>query len=388
MSQLEDLVRFENANSGVAFREGVYAAAEQTAFLRDVLALANAAVQGPRFLIVGVRDTVGGKRTIEGIGREQWTELKNRLGAWVGGIVEPPLKIAVRALEIEGKLVGLVCLAACEDPPYLLSEQAPAGLPIGGGWVRRGTQHFPLLRADLQRMFEAKLAVAAPVADVTIGFAGETPQHEIELPILRLDRLPSAVAAEKLRKVLAAKQSAKAMFGRTVTQLSRLVHAQLFGVDRAYESHSDESLRMLIAGTAESHRAADEHYAFETRAHRLDLVVGNASGTPLGNAMLHMRLPRIDAVGVAERLYQDPERPAKVDGYPRVHVGAQAIDIETDLGVLPPGKITRAFREPPRFWARPGAAGKTLPLDVTLHARELREPIRETLVLRIVDRPV
>jgi hypothetical protein len=386
MRDLEDLVRCENANSALAFRERAYLANEHAELLRDLLGLANAPVSGPRLLVVGVRDG-GDRRRIVGVAAQAWSDFRTRLEALLGDSIEPPLEVAVRALQIDGALVGVVCLTACDDPPYLLSARGAGGLPAGSGWIRRGTQLYPLLRTDLQRVFAAKYA--APPIDVAlrIGFPGDVPQSEIALPALELDALPSAVVAANLRKVLEAKQNAKDVLGRTETQVARLVHAQVFGVEQPYESHSDESLRLQIARTADDYRAADEHYAFEVRAHKLELVVANPGATALRAATLRATLPRLETIGIAERLYTNGDGPTRSDAYPRVQPGKHTVSIEVDIGTIPRGSVTSAFREPPRLWARRGAAGKTIPVDVTLYARELREPWRETLLIRILDRP-
>jgi hypothetical protein len=386
MDRLEDIVRFESANSAVAFRDRAYTDDEHAELLRDLVGLANAPVTGPRFLFLGVHDA--GERRIVGLAPQTWSDLKHCLDSLLGGSVEPSLKVTVRALQVDGALVGMLCLTACDDPPYLLSTQAPDGLPAGSGWIRRGAQVFPLLRADLQRMFEAKLA-STPSPDLAprVGFPGDEPQSEVSLPALGLDELPSAVAAAKLRKVLEAKESARAVLGRTETQLSRLVHARVFGFDEPYESHSDDSLRIRIKRTADEYRAADEHYMFEVRAHKLELVVVNPGSSALLAAALHVTLPRLDTIGVAERLYASTDKAAIDAGYPHVKTGKHTVTIEADVGTIPAGTMIAAFRQPPRLWARPPAVGTTIPIDVTLHARELREPRRETLLVRIVPAP-
>jgi hypothetical protein len=384
MRALEDLVQFESANSGLAFREHVYAASERVDLLRDLIGLANAGVQGPRFLVLGVKDVVGGERAITGLAADVWNEWRAMLPALIAGATEPPLDVTVRTLQIDGKVVGALCLTACADQPYLISGRSHTDLPAGCGWLRRGPHLFPLLRQDLQRMFEAKLAGAAPSTDVRIGFAGDEPRSAIALPVLRLERLPSAVAAKKIGKVLKAKQDAKSM-GKTRTDLMRLVHAQVFGVDRPFESHSDDSLRMQIESSKQGYRPADEYYAFEVRAHRLDVVVHNPGRVALDNSTIRMTMPRIEGIGIADRLYAAPDAQAPTSGYPRVKASARTISIEAEVGSLPAGNVVSVFEHAPRFWARPAAAGKTIPVDVTLHARELRDPVRETLTIRIVD---
>lgn len=384
MRALEDLVQFESANSGLEFRERVYSDAERADLLRDLIGLANASVQGPRFLVLGVRDIVGGERVIAGLTAEVWNEWRAKLPALIDGTTEPPLDVTVRTLQLNGKTVGVLCLTACADQPYLVSGRNRTDLAAGAGWLRRGPHLFPLLRQDLQRMFEAKLAGAAPVFDVKIGFAGDEPRSAITLPVLRLERLPSAVAAKKLGKVLQAKQDSRAM-GKTQTGLVRLVHTRVFGVDHPYESHSDDSLRTQIGSSKHDHRPADEHYAFEVRAHRLDVVVRNPGRVALDNSSIRMTMPRIDGIGVAERLYAPPGGPTPPAGYPRVKASSRTISIEAEIGSLPAGNVVSVFEHAPRFWARPAAAGKAIPVDVTLHARELREPVRETLTIRIVD---
>jgi hypothetical protein len=384
MRALEDLVQFESANSGLEFRERLYSDGERADLLRDLIGLANASVQGPRFLVLGVRDVVGGDRVIAGLTAEKWNEWRAKLPALIDGATEPPLDVTVRTLQIDNKIVGALCLTACADQPYLVSGKSHADLAAGAGWLRRGPHLFPLLRQDLQRMFEAKLAGAVSSIDVKIGFAGDEPRSEIALPVLRLERLPSAVAAKKLGKVLKAKQDSRSM-GRTQTDLVRLVHTRVFGVDRPYQSHSDDSLRMQIDSSKHDYRPADEHYAFEVRAHRLDVVVHNPGRVALDNATIRMTMPRIAGAGVAERLCAAPGAPAPSSGYPRVKVSSRTISIEADVGSLPAGGIVSVFEHAPRFWARPAAAGKTIPVTVTLHARELRDPVRETLTIRIVD---
>lgn len=383
MAKLEDLVLFESANSALAFRERAYASADAAEFLEDALALANAEVKGPRFLFIGVRDIAGSERVLPGIDTETLGAMRRTLPALFSRFVEPPLKISLRSLKVRDATVALICFSECDNAPYLLSKSV-AGLPAGVGWLRRGTKRSQLTRADLQRLFAHRLASAPPAIDVQIAFAGDPPREEIELPVLDLKELPSALAASKLRRMLEAKTTAKEVLGRTETRFSRLLHAQIFGQDKTYESHSDESLRLMIDKTKDEHASADRHYELAVRAHRLELVARNSSAIALSSVMLRLRLPNLPGIGVADQLYSATGIDAESAAYPLVTVGERVIDIDVSIGSLAAGAAVNVFREPPRLWIREPAAGKSIALDYTVHAPELREPIRDTLIIRIV----
>ena len=56
MSSLEKIIRSRRAGPSVAFRERAYGSVERQGLIRDILALANALVDGSRYLSMGVRD--------------------------------------------------------------------------------------------------------------------------------------------------------------------------------------------------------------------------------------------------------------------------------------------------------------------------------------------
>ncbi len=385
MSKLESLVFYEQANSALAFRERAYAPADVAQFLKDALGLANANVDGPRFLFVGVADVPGGKRTFPGITADAMSSMRKTLPAVLARSVEPPFKIELRALKAKGASVAQLCLSECENAPYLLRKSV-AGLPAGVGWLRRGTELSRLTRADLERLFTQRLGAAPATADVRIAFAGDPPRDDLELPVLDLTELPSAVASGRLRQMLEARKQAKDAFGRTETRFSRLLHVQIFGVDKAYEGHNDEALLGMIDKSKNEHAAADRHYELAVRTHKLELVACNRSPTALDHVMLRLEVPNLPGIGVADKLYTATGLDADSTGaYPLVTVGRRVTEIEASIGSLAPGAAVAAFREPPRLWVRAPAAGKSIALDYTVHARGLREPVRDSLILRFAS---
>jgi hypothetical protein len=336
-------------------------------------------------LVIGVRDVPGGKRAFPGLTPDAINGMRRLLPAVLARSVEPSLRGELRALKLPGADVAVLSFTDCDDAPYLLRKSA-AGLPAGVGWLRRGTTRSRLTRSDLERLFARRLttAPAAATADVRIAFAGDPPRDGIELPVLDLAELPSAIAAKRLRQMLEAQEHAKDLLGKTETRMSRLLHAQIFGVERPYERHSDASLRLKIDAADDEHAMADRHYELAVRAHKLELVASNRGNTPLDDVVLRVKLPRLPGLGVADKLYSATGRDVgAAGGYPRVTAGQRHIGIEASIGSLAPGTSVAAFREPPRLWVREPMAGKSIALDYSVHARGLREPIRDSLIVRI-----
>jgi len=388
MSKIDDLIRFESANSGLAFRAAVYGSKEFAEAVIDCLALANADLKGrSRYLIIGVDDSPGGKRRFPGIGRSELVRFARRFLGVVGAAVEPELTLGVHVHEVDNRLFGVIRLRNCEHAPYLARTSIGTTLQPGMGFIRRGATNHPLQRADMARMFAAtSIEPAAGVgagAGIQIGFHGKEPLERLSLPALPVQKLPSKLAGEALRNMLRAQEQSRHALGQTETRLSRLVHARNFGVEVPYAKHSDDSLLASLESVERDFRAADEHYLYEVRAHKLNLLIANNSEEILHGARIVVSLPNYSGMGVASRIHTESEDEAPPGGYPAVVASSRAIKLESELGTLYPNRKVRAFREPIRFWAREEAAGQSLPVRVALHADEFSHPVQRTLELSI-----
>lgn len=383
MRDIRELVRSENANSGLAFREHVYDRQEDEALARDLLALANADVNGARLLVLGVHDVVGGERTLLGVERQDVVALKKRVATLVADSIEPALTITLGATEIDGKLVGIVCIGEGTDPPYLLKAPVGNGLPVGTGFVRRGTRTLPLRRADLQALFTRRDDEAGSATVVRIGFPGKRLLDEITLTVLPVEQLPSQLAARRLRAMLDAKEASREAFGQTETHVSRLMHARVYGAETPFEAHTDESLWRRLEHAADDYHDADNFYQYEVCAHKLQLAARNDGGDDLHDVCVELRVQQLEGLGIAERLFREDGDNAQTGSYPRVSAQQNTFRLESRLGTLEHGQTVNLFQEPPRLWIREPAAGKTVVLDYVVEARELEKPLRDTLLIHI-----
>ena len=385
MRALLDLIRNEDTDSSLAFRASVYRRGDQTEMLRDLISLANAPVVGRRFLFLGVDDQPGRVRRFPGISERSWKSFCSVLPEYLGRTVEPRIPLTLTAVEVEGVLIGAVCLAPCEDPPYLLARRVSASMPAGGGWARRGVKLRRLVRKDLQRIFEARFR-RQEIGDVVVGFLGELPREELLLPVLPLDALPSAQAAYKINRMLEAKRVSKSVLGHTDTRIARLVHAQVAGGTAPYRQQNTRTMRALLRNLPAEHAAADDYYQYETRTHKLNLLLNNLADQPQNDLTLTLKIPRVDGVGIAERVYPAPgEAGPKLGMYPKVDVGPRTFGVQV-TGLKIPGRgSVEAFFEPLRLILRAAAANQTIRIAYTLQGPTLKRPVQGRLKILATD---
>jgi hypothetical protein len=379
MRELRDLIRNADADASVAFRERAYGRGEQGDLLRDVIALANAAVVGRRFLFIGVDDAPPRARRFPGVSARGWKRFCEAVPAFFTRTVEPRLKVAFASVEVDGALVGALCLEGCEDPPYLLARRVSASMPAGGGWIRSGVKVRRLLRKHLQRIFEARYRRDVP-GDVTVGFPGVLPREELVLPVLPLDALPSAVAAHRINRMLDAKRVSKAVLGRTDTRIARLVHAQMTDGTTPYREQGTKTMRALLRQVPLENAAADDHYQFEQRTHRINLVLSNLSGKTQSDLVLTLKIPRVEGVIVVDRVYPAPGDPVLKHGlYPTVDAGPRTVTVQVRGLRIPPDGRIEAFFEPLRLGLREPVAGQTVRVAYTLQGGTLERPVQGRL---------
>ncbi len=385
MRPTQDLIRDEPADSWLGFRAGVYRRGDQAEMLRDVVALANATAVGRRYLFLGVDDRPGRERRFPGISERSWKSFCTALPPFLERAVEPGIPVSLQAADIDGALVGIVCLDPCDDPPYLLARRVSDTLPAGGGWIRSGTKQRRLLRKHLQKIFESRYR-RHEIGEIEVGFPGGLPREELVLPVMPLESLPSADAARKINRMLEAKRVSKSVLGRSDSRIARLVHAQVAESVEPYRERGTKTLRVLLRKIPGENSAADDFYQYETRAHRLNVVLNNLSARPQKDLTLTLKFPRIDGVGVADRVYFAPDKPAGKSGpYPKVDVGPRTIAVRARGLSIPVGGSIEAFFEPLRVLLRETVAGQTIRVAYSLQGPTLGREVRGRLKILAVE---
>jgi len=288
MKRLIKIAQSAMPSAGVQFRGSAYGAAGTREFLRDVLAIANAAVDGARYIIVGATFDKRGQKQMREVDRDDFSG-KPSYQALANEFIEPPIRIRYYPVNVGGHQLGVYEIADCQDRPYMMRIDHSETLRRGDAYQRVKNAAVKMGRRQLQSMFEAKFRESVSSANIEIGFPGEIIHKDHRVDVCDLSDLPSAIAGAKLKQLIEIKDGIS-MAGSS-TMVARLTHARLFGTDSPYEERSKEELVEEMHQIERQYQNQDEHYLFEEHARQVQIVVYNQGDEIIRDASLSIVMP-------------------------------------------------------------------------------------------------
>ena len=322
MDNLLKIARTATPGTGIQFRKEKYGSDGIRSFLRDVLALANAEAEGARYIIVGADFDSKGRKTVHTIDAEDFSG-KPSYQALANEYIEPPIRIRYKPVSIDGKRVGVFEIGDTQDRPYMMRIDYSERLRRGDAYVRSKTNTMKMGRRQLSELFEKKFRDSVSADDLEIGFAGEIIHKGLTLNCCDLSQLPSAEASKKLNQLIDIQLNSQQSGSTTV--MARLTHARLFGANNPYVDRSPEQLLLEINELRAKYRDHDNHFLFESRGEKVQMVVYNQGNEPIIDASLSLVMPNHNAFYVADSLPKVKGRsgfanrsPDEIAAYPSV----------------------------------------------------------------------
>ena len=295
MNRLARIARSATPSASVFFRKKAYGRSGVQSFLRDILAMANASADGPRYIITGAEFDRKGRKLIQSVDSSDFEGNPDYL-ALVEEHIEPRLHLQYRGVTVDGKRLGVYELADCADRPYMMRIDFSETLRRGDAYARVNNSTVKLGRGQLQALFEKKFQDSIPAANVEIGFPGSIIHKDRSIETRNLDKLPSAIASAKLQELISTKERMQTSVVNTA--VARLTHARLFGSDSPYEERSTDELIAEMNQITAQHRDQDEQFLFNQRHSELQIVIHNHGTEPLQNVSLKMVMPSHPALFV------------------------------------------------------------------------------------------
>ena len=385
MKGLARIVQTATPSTSVHLRKSAYGRNGVRDFLRDVMAIANASINGKRYIIVGVDIDDKGSKQLFSVDQEDFAG-KPAYQSLANEHIEPSLRIRYKPVTVDGKRIGVFEVGDCQDRPYMMRVDFSETLRRGDAYVRVKKSAVKMGRRQLQTLFEKKFKDSVSASNIEIGFPGEIIHKDQSLPTCSLAELPSMVASSKLNELIEANERVQEQAANTM--VARLTHARLFGSDSPYEERSTEEIMEEMKQLKKQYRDHDDHFLFEENKNDLQLVVFNQGEEPIRGASLTLVLPNHEVFYVATQLPKLPkgrnfvERlPAEQADYPAVNLRDESIHVSVKLGDIEPGEPTDVFFTPLRVCIGDDLKGRRLGIQYSLFAQNLRSPAHGKLRL-------
>jgi hypothetical protein len=388
VTTLENIVREGRQTARIMFREQAYAARDHDALLRDVMALANANVQGQRVIVLGAEARSDGTRLHE-LPAEILAQGASFQGV-VRDFIEPPVSVQFRPFQIEGKQLAAIIVNDCQDRPYMMRADHSAGLRRGDAWIRVDTENQRMGRRHMVSIFSRRFAEPTFKGHIEVGFPGDFILKDLDVPTADLSSLPSNDARQRIQTLIDTKR--RTTMAADGTFLARLTHARLFGSEQAYVHHSVEDLEKEMELVNARYQARDDYHRYVEKGFKLELVVFNQGEEAIEDASISLMSPSPEGFAIALAI---PKRPAadntsrktllpeEENIYPSVGLFRGAYQVTENIGTLECGKKVQVFKSPLLISAEKTLVGQKVTLYYKLFGRNLRKPLTGNLTLRL-----
>jgi hypothetical protein len=152
---IHELVLYENENSRLDFKAKQYDTSntkDKVSFLKDLISLANASIEGERHIIVGVKAYPDGKKNFEPI--VDFVDDANYQDL-VRQNITPEIKFLYESYVVEGNRIGIFTIGSCYEAPYMMKKKYE-NLNEGDSFIRRGSQQFRLTHSDFEKIYASR----------------------------------------------------------------------------------------------------------------------------------------------------------------------------------------------------------------------------------------
>ena len=383
MNRLLKIARSATPGTGVQLRKEKYGSGNIRSFLRDVLAMANAPVEGPRYIVVGADIDSRGVKTGHSIDADDFSG-KPSYQSLANEFIEPPIRIRYKPVTINGKRLGVFEIGDSQDRPYMMRIDYSEKLRRGDAYIRSQNGAMKMGRRQLAELFEHKFRDSVSAGDIEIGFPGEIIHKDLTLNCCDLSQLPSAEASQKLNQLIEIRNRSRNSGSTTV--MARLTHARLFGADDPYVDRSPDELMREMQDLRIKYQDQDKHFLYESRAERVQLVVYNQGQEPILDASISLIMPNHNEFYVADTLPRVARKngfadrtPDEIAAYPSVSLKDDSVQITSKIGDIPVGEPIDAFVSPLRLCVGKDLQGKRFGVRYSLHGQNLRAPAKGAL---------
>lgn len=344
---------------------------EPSELVKEVIGLANADVEGPRYILFGVNPGAIDGSKVVGIKDDAAAALK-KAHRVISEQVEPVVSLAFIYDKFNGKLAGALEIDGGEDGPFMPGEDFAADDTGKKTWVREGRELRIVDISDLgganddeqpEEAEEEGPAALLETPDIEVGFGEDPDCNEIELSIPDSSNPPFADEKDDAGSQTSLTQTLKSAVN---TMTSTLV-----GMARGRSKDDEESSTDVVKAAQDLITESHNHYYFEEKALHVNFALLNKGEHPVDDLQIEFGFPKIDDFDIADRIHLSPfdkssQSVNNSKGYAEVESGKRGFVVRSKIRVLQPATSTPALKCDLRLAVGPGAQMRKMAVLYTL----------------------
>lgn len=390
MNNLEWLIRYDSEGTKLDFKREQYHKGNYQDLIKDIMSMANAPVEGKRYIVVGVKDRPDGTKEFSSINGVDFID-QATYQQIVRENIEPTINFSYYPKEIDEYLLGIFEIDENNNPPYMMRKDYKM-LKKGECFIRRGSQQERLTRRDLDEILEIKSKKIFN-DKISIGFNNDS-EKKLTIRSVREIKLPSQNAKEKIESILKSRKEASRLgLNSAIGELGlSMTRFRMPFESVPYEDREVDELEKNLKNVVDTYNDHDWYYIGEKMSEKLNLFLKNDGNQYLEDVVIKLRIPS-EHVRVMDKIHSKPiSNPLLISGslfhesisYPNVLKEAENYIVEENLGDLKHHQGIEAFNENLRVFFRPQSLGEILTWTYTIYAKNLPSPISGELTVEVI----
>lgn len=419
MENLEWKIKNETESTSLDFKREQYHKENYTSLIKDVMAMANAPIPGPRYIVIGIKHRPDGTKEYHPV-----SELKDQadIENLIQDNVEPTVKFQYFPLTLDDVQLAIIKIEEPLDPPYMMKKDYKGGLKTGDAYIRKGSKQSRMTRRDLDEVLAFKVRNKFS-GKIRVGF-GTSLEQESTFNETRIDpdELPSHKQEKFYKEKLMELEESLALQQEQVEEESISEEKDYFplrelfakagkiGVALSSNIYNDsiyvgsnhgiplylnkEELEERIANVKDNYAAKDDYFLKEICSEKLNFYTYNDGESFLEDVHIIFHFPKKYCVVIKNR----PTKPVSSDlhslsvasmhntlHYPDVSENNEFYIVEEHIEKIRHKQLSQIFTEELRILFKPQKEGVSFDVEYEVHARNLPSPIKGILKINLMD---
>jgi hypothetical protein len=392
----DDIIKYENEHTGLDFKAIQYKKEKYLELLKDIVAMANVDMQGERLIIVGVKHKPNGEKEFLSIQEDEFIDAST-YQQLIHENVEPELSISYEPYNYNGKLLGVLKILGCKEQPYMLKKDY-GKLKRGDCFIRKGTIQMSVTRLDLERIY-SKRYFNNPFKDkIELGFSDSKFSSEIDVNPITVDNLElrSDRERKKINEAIEAKKN-ETELEKAYLVTSSFTNAMPFQAV-PYKNQSVSTLYTSLKSVKTNYEDDDYYEVCELHAFKLNIDILNKAAEYIEDVSVELEIIKEEGFFISTEILEKPNHSfyphintnsiMNKMSYPNVENSNEKYFVSQHIGNIKHQIKTKIFNEDLRMVIYKVPQSSKIVLQLTLYGKNLSEPIKKELMIRVIGENV